>query len=86
MGFTFAFTESVTANIRQKDDATNGFAGGCSAGLLAGLRGMGLSIFSLHRSVFSHNPNGFPLPSLSLLLSPTTTTNGALICLFSVLE
>ncbi|KAG8869032.1 hypothetical protein FRB97_001649, partial [Tulasnella sp. 331] len=38
MGATFALTDSMSANIREKNDATNGFVGGCSAGVLAGLR------------------------------------------------
>lgn len=38
MGATFALTESVVANHRQKDDALNGVAGGCAAGFLAGIR------------------------------------------------
>ena len=39
MGATFAATEAVVANTREKDDAINGVAGGCAAGFLAGLRG-----------------------------------------------
>lgn len=39
MGATFAFTDSAVSNIRQKDDALNGVAGGCAAGFLAGMRG-----------------------------------------------
>lgn len=39
MGATFALTESVVANTREKDDALNGAAGGCAAGFLAGIRG-----------------------------------------------
>lgn len=39
MGVTFAATESIVANTRQKDDYMNGAAGGCAAGFLAGLRG-----------------------------------------------
>lgn len=39
MGATFALTESVVANTREKDDALNGVAGGCAAGFLAGIRG-----------------------------------------------
>ncbi|KAI0348558.1 hypothetical protein BDW22DRAFT_1350796, partial [Trametopsis cervina] len=42
MGATFAFTESVVANQRQKDDALNGAAGGCAAGFLAGIRARSL--------------------------------------------
>ncbi|KAJ1311664.1 hypothetical protein OPQ81_010139 [Rhizoctonia solani] len=38
MGATFAFTEAAVANQRQTDDSLNGAAGGCAAGLLAGLR------------------------------------------------
>ncbi|KIO31237.1 hypothetical protein M407DRAFT_19853 [Tulasnella calospora MUT 4182] len=38
LGGTFALADSVSANIREKDDAVNGFVGGCSAGALAGLR------------------------------------------------
>ena len=40
MGATFALTESVVANTREKDDALNGAAGGCAAGFLAGIRGL----------------------------------------------
>lgn len=40
MGATFALTESVVANTREKDDHLNGVAGGCAAGFLAGIRGM----------------------------------------------
>ena len=39
MGFTFAATESIVANTREKDDPLNGAAGGCAAGFLAGLKG-----------------------------------------------
>ena len=39
MGFTFAATEAIVANTREKDDPLNGVAGGCAAGFLAGLRG-----------------------------------------------
>ena len=39
MGVTFAATESIVANQREKQDALNGVAGGCAAGFLAGLRG-----------------------------------------------
>ncbi|TCD69919.1 hypothetical protein EIP91_005743 [Steccherinum ochraceum] len=42
MGFTFAFTDSVVANTREKDDALNGVAGGCAAGFLAGIRARSL--------------------------------------------
>jgi len=38
MGATFAFTDSYVANLRAKEDALNGAAGGCAAGLLAGAR------------------------------------------------
>jgi len=38
MGATFAFADSVSANVREKEDALNGFIGGCAAGALAGLR------------------------------------------------
>lgn len=38
MGFTFSFTQSATANIRQTNDSLNAAAGGCAAGLLAGAR------------------------------------------------
>jgi len=40
MGATFAATESIVANQREKQDALNGVAGGCAAGFLAGLRGV----------------------------------------------
>ena len=39
MGVTFAATESIVANQREKQDALNGVAGGCAAGFLAGIRG-----------------------------------------------
>ena len=39
MGATFALTESVVANQRQKEDALNGATGACAAGFLAGIRG-----------------------------------------------
>jgi Tim17/Tim22/Tim23/Pmp24 family len=39
MGATFALTETVVANQRQKNDPLNGVAGGCAAGFLAGIRG-----------------------------------------------
>lgn len=39
MGASFAFTEAAVANTRETDDSLNGAAGGCAAGLLAGLRG-----------------------------------------------
>jgi len=42
MGATFALTESVVANQRQKDDPLNGVAGGCAAGFLAGIRSRSL--------------------------------------------
>ncbi|KAI0788487.1 hypothetical protein C8Q75DRAFT_854469 [Abortiporus biennis] len=42
MGATFALTESVVANTREKDDALNGVAGGCAAGFLAGIRARSL--------------------------------------------
>jgi len=40
MGASFAFTETVVANQRQKNDPLNGVAGGCAAGFLAGIRGV----------------------------------------------
>ncbi|PWN94009.1 hypothetical protein FA10DRAFT_270905 [Acaromyces ingoldii] len=36
MGGIFSFTDSFVANRRQKNDAFNGAAGGCAAGLVAG--------------------------------------------------
>jgi len=42
MGATFAFTETVLANQRQKNDPLNGVAGGCAAGFLAGIRARSL--------------------------------------------
>ncbi|KAG8744703.1 hypothetical protein FRC10_009617 [Ceratobasidium sp. 414] len=41
MGASFAFTEAAVANARETDDSLNGAAGGCAAGLLAGLRAIG---------------------------------------------
>lgn len=40
MGASFAFTEAYVANLREKNDAVNGAAGGCAAGFLAGVRCM----------------------------------------------
>ena len=45
MGATFALTDSVVANMREKDDALNGVAGGCAAGFLAGIRGASTAIW-----------------------------------------
>lgn len=39
MGGIFSFTDSFVANRRQKNDAFNGAAGGCAAGLVAGANG-----------------------------------------------
>ncbi|KAI5121291.1 hypothetical protein M0805_002334 [Coniferiporia weirii] len=44
MGATFAATESVVANMREKNDPINGAAGGCAAGFLAGLRARSLPV------------------------------------------
>jgi len=44
MGATFAATESIVANQREKQDALNGVAGGCAAGFLAGIRARSLPI------------------------------------------
>jgi len=38
IGAVFAFTDSVTANIRETDSPLNGAVGGCAAGLVAGVR------------------------------------------------
>lgn len=35
----FGFTEAAVANFRAKDDALNGAAGGCAAGLVVGANG-----------------------------------------------
>jgi hypothetical protein len=45
MGATFAATESIVANQREKQDALNGVAGGCAAGFLAGIRGARSRVF-----------------------------------------
>ncbi|KAH9950407.1 hypothetical protein B0H21DRAFT_819212 [Amylocystis lapponica] len=42
MGVTFALTESVVTNTREKNDALNGAAGACAAGFLAGVRARSL--------------------------------------------
>ncbi|KAI0068251.1 hypothetical protein BV25DRAFT_1793281 [Artomyces pyxidatus] len=44
MGATFAMTESVVANTREKEDYLNGVAGGCAAGFLAGIRARSLPV------------------------------------------
>ncbi|ESK97911.1 nadh-ubiquinone oxidoreductase 213 kda subunit [Moniliophthora roreri MCA 2997] len=38
MGATFAFTEALVANQRQKNDAYNSASGACAAGFLAGIK------------------------------------------------
>ncbi|KAI0032724.1 hypothetical protein K488DRAFT_85552 [Vararia minispora EC-137] len=38
MGFTFAATEAIVANTREKEDSLNAAAGACAAGFLVGLR------------------------------------------------
>lgn len=40
MGAVFSYTRDTVANVRSKNDAYNGAAGGCAAGFLAGIRGM----------------------------------------------
>ncbi|KAE9408153.1 hypothetical protein BT96DRAFT_1013623 [Gymnopus androsaceus JB14] len=42
MGAVFSFTKDTVANVRSKDDAYNGAAGGCAAGFLAGIRARSL--------------------------------------------
>ncbi|KAF5374813.1 hypothetical protein D9758_000337 [Tetrapyrgos nigripes] len=44
MGAAFAFTESMVANQREKNDAINGAAGACAAGFLAGIRARSLPV------------------------------------------
>lgn len=44
MGATFAATESIVANTREKEDYINGAAGGCAAGFLAGIRARSLPV------------------------------------------
>jgi len=39
MGGVFSFTDSFVANTRRQNDALNGAAGGCAAGLVAGASG-----------------------------------------------
>lgn len=39
VGFTYATTESVVANVREKDDPLNGATGACAAAFLAGISG-----------------------------------------------
>jgi len=36
MGGIFAYTDAAVSNVREKNDAFNGAAGGCAAGLVAG--------------------------------------------------
>lgn len=54
MGATFAFTETVVANQRQKNDPLNGVAGGCAAGFLAGIRGA-LQCYRTGHGTLSHS-------------------------------
>jgi hypothetical protein len=58
MGATFALTEAVVANQREKDDALNGVAGGCAAGFLAGLRGSfsNYCVFESEQTLNSQQP------------------------------
>jgi hypothetical protein len=62
MGATFAITEAVVANTREKDDSWNGIAGGCAAGFLAGVRGapkrpaFDLSSYALMQRARSRSP------------------------------
>lgn len=44
MGAVFSYTRDTVANVRSKNDAYNGAAGGCAAGFLAGIRGMLLNL------------------------------------------
>ncbi|TFY80775.1 hypothetical protein EWM64_g3246 [Hericium alpestre] len=44
MGATYAATEAIVANQREKEDALNGVVGGCAAGFLAGLRARSLPV------------------------------------------
>jgi hypothetical protein len=59
MGATFAATESIVANQREKQDALNGVAGGCAAGFLAGIRGACRRAFSMP---FSTRPRHSSFP------------------------
>lgn len=53
MGATFALTETVVANQRQKNDPLNGVAGGCAAGFLAGIRGALIVLYPFVILVFT---------------------------------
>jgi len=44
MGASFALTEAVVGNAREKEDYVNGAAGGCAAGFLAGIRARSLPV------------------------------------------
>ncbi|TDL28601.1 hypothetical protein BD410DRAFT_738089, partial [Rickenella mellea] len=44
MGATFAFSEAVVGNVREKNDYVNGAAAGCAAGFLAGIRARSLPV------------------------------------------
>lgn len=64
MGATFALTESVVANTREKDDALNGVAGGCAAGFLAGIRGtfrLTLEALQAHSSLRQLSARSLPM-------------------------
>lgn len=69
MGATFALTESVVANTREKDDAWNGASGACAAGFLAGLR-CELGTISACNSTYTSWQHGhYPQVSLAVQFS-----------------
>lgn len=61
MGATFAATESIVANQREKQDALNGVAGGCAAGFLAGLRGAQPPHFPVHIVLIFSTARSLPI-------------------------
>ncbi|WVN89456.1 uncharacterized protein L203_104679 [Cryptococcus depauperatus CBS 7841] len=44
LGFSFSYVSSLTANIRERDDALNSAAGGCAAGFVAGVQRKSLPV------------------------------------------
>ncbi|CAE6421781.1 unnamed protein product [Rhizoctonia solani] len=75
MGATFAFTEAAVANQRQTDDSLNGAAGGCAAGLLAGLRARSIPMAFASCAVIGTLVASFDAAGRSLTGGPKDTAN-----------
>lgn len=60
MGFTFAFTESLVANERQKSDPISSATGACAAGFLAGVRSTLYDFIRISQSNSIHAARSLP--------------------------